>query len=141
MPLLSKPSPATRTALLYITVGALTVVWTGIWYVYLGNNPPGPDSTAYYWCSGFLITGLTLLCIGLALGRIGRAAQRAELVHEQALSPAANADLSVGQPAPTGPGVAPPVPPAAPVAPGGSAAVPVAKPVPITRGVPSARGG
>ena len=40
MALLSKPSSAARTAVLYITVGALMVVWTGVWYAYLRNYPP-----------------------------------------------------------------------------------------------------
>ena len=51
---------AARTALFYITVGALTVIWTGVWYVYLFNNRPD-TSNAYYWCTGFLVTGLTLV--------------------------------------------------------------------------------
>ena len=46
------------------------------------NNPPATP-TAYYWCTGFLVTGLTLVCIGLALGRIGHAAKRADLPPNQ----------------------------------------------------------
>ena len=67
---------AARTALTYITVGALTVIWAGVWYVYLHNNPP-ETQTAYYWCSAFLVTGLVLSVIGLALSMINRAAQQA----------------------------------------------------------------
>ena len=40
MPILSKPSPAARWSLIYITVGALVVVWTGIWFIYLRNHQP-----------------------------------------------------------------------------------------------------
>ena|SRR6478672_5696671 len=76
--LVNQTSTAARTALIYITVGALTVIWTGMWYVYLFNNPP-ETQTAYYWCTGFLMSGLTLVLIGLGLGRIGRSARSAEL--------------------------------------------------------------
>jgi hypothetical protein len=53
-------------ALIYITSGALTMIWTGVWYVYLFNNPPA--EIAYYWCTGFLVTGLIMVLIGLGLG-------------------------------------------------------------------------
>lgn len=66
---------AARTALSYITVGALTLIWAGVWYVYLFNNP-SETQTAFYWCSGFLITGLALSVIGLALSLINRRAQQ-----------------------------------------------------------------
>jgi hypothetical protein len=78
MAMLSKPSAAARTSLIYITVGALTIVWSAIWYVSLRNNPDVRPST-WYFCTGFFLTGVTFLVIGLALGRIGRAARHAEL--------------------------------------------------------------
>jgi hypothetical protein len=68
----NKSSTVARTALFYITVGAFTVIWTGIWFVYLFNNPPESNDT-YYWSTGFLVTGLVLLLIGLGVGRFGRA--------------------------------------------------------------------
>jgi hypothetical protein len=64
-------------AIIYITLGALIDVWSGIWYFYLRNNPP-QDNTSYYFCTGFLLTGLVLIVIGLALGPIGRSARQAE---------------------------------------------------------------
>ena len=73
MPLLTNPSFAARTAVIYVTVGALIDVWSGIWYAYMLHAPPQEYSTWYY-CYGFLLTGLTLLIIGLAIGRIGRSA-------------------------------------------------------------------
>lgn len=76
--LVNQTSTAARTALIYITVGALTVIWTGLWYVYLFNNPP-ETQTSYYWCTGFLVTGVALVFIGLGLGRIGRSARHADL--------------------------------------------------------------
>jgi hypothetical protein len=82
MVLLSKPSSAARTALIYITAGALIDVWTGIWLWWMGQHPPANDST-YFWAYGFLLTGATLLVIGFGLGRIGRAARHAELPPEE----------------------------------------------------------
>jgi len=66
----SQSATPARTALIYITVGVLTTIWTGVWYVYLYRNPPlsqGP----FYWSTGFLVTGLSLIGIGLGLGWIG----------------------------------------------------------------------
>jgi hypothetical protein len=73
----SQTSSAARTALAYITVGALIVIWTGVWYVYLHNNPPD-ITNPYYWCGGLFLTGITLIVIGFGLGRIGRSARHAE---------------------------------------------------------------
>ena len=78
MPIMSKPSSSAFTSLAYITVGALMIIWTGIEYMYL-KNATEPSLSSLYWCDGFMLTGITLLVIGLALGRIGRAARKAEL--------------------------------------------------------------
>jgi hypothetical protein len=67
-------STAARAALIYITVGALIVIWAGVWYVALYNNP-AETSTAYYWCAGFMVTGLMLVLIGAGVGRIGQSTQ------------------------------------------------------------------
>ena len=61
---------ATRAALIYITVGVLTMIWAGVWYVYLFNDPSA--GSAYYWCVGFLVTGLMMTLIGLGLGMLSR---------------------------------------------------------------------
>jgi hypothetical protein len=73
----SQWTTAGRAALTYISVGALTVIWAGVWYVYLFNNPPA--ERGYYWCTGFLVTGLTMILIGSVLGKISRSDQRADL--------------------------------------------------------------
>src|SRR5262245_34337752 len=78
MRVFNQASPAARAALIYITIGSLTVIWTCVWFVYLRNHPPD-GNLVYYWCTGLLITGLTLIVIGLGLGRIGRAARHADL--------------------------------------------------------------
>jgi len=71
-------SSAARTALIYITLGSLLVIWTGVWYIFLLNNP-SDSSWPHYWCAGLAVSGFTLIGIGLALGRIGKEAQRADV--------------------------------------------------------------
>ena len=96
-PVYKETSTSARMALFYITVGALLIVWTVIFAIYRLNHPTHSDRT-WYWCGGFLLTGLTLLAIGLKVGHIGRTARQAD----------------VGGTA--GPPNAPAVPPVAPVA-------------------------
>ena len=94
-----QPSSAARISLVYITVGALSVIWTSVWYVYLHNNPPDANNV-YYLCGGFLVTGLALMLIGFMVGQIGRSARPADIVpHEVtpviATPPAAGAVAAV----------------------------------------------
>lgn len=112
MAILTKPSSAARTSLIYITVGALMDVWTTVYFWYLREHPPEDGSNArYYWCAGFFITGLVLLVIGLAVGQIGRSARHAELPPEEVTPAAARAEVEAAARAPV-------VAPVAPVAPG-----------------------
>ncbi len=83
-PILSKPSSAAPTSLFYITVGALMTVWSGIWFFYLSRN--GSDHQfVYYLCTGFLVTGLVLMTIGMLIGPMGRFARKAELPPTEAM--------------------------------------------------------
>lgn len=104
MAILSKPSSAAHMAVIYVTVGALLGVWTTIYYFYLRNNLPADLAPAtygpYYWCAGFMLTGLTFIIIGLALGRIGRAARHAELPPEEVTSAVARAEQTAASQAP-----------------------------------------
>src|ERR1700730_16160637 len=99
MAILSTPSVAARTALIYITAGTLTDVWSGIWYWYMRSHPPVAEST-WFWCYGFLLTGLALLIIVLAVGRIGRAARHAELPPEEVTPAVAKAEQNAAARAP-----------------------------------------
>lgn len=74
-----KQARSATTALIYLTIGALMDVWTVIYYVHLWRD--GGTGTQYLWCHGFLFSGLVLICIGLAVGRIGRNARQAEAGH------------------------------------------------------------
>lgn len=99
MPILSRPSMEARLAIGYVTAGAIIDVWTGIWYAYMRNYPP-PSESSYYICAGVFLTGLVLLCIGLALGRIGRAARQAELPPEEMAGASAQAEMDAAARAP-----------------------------------------
>ncbi len=70
-------SPA-KTALTYITVGILMMVWTGVYWAYRSQNATDNDPVPYYWITGFMATGLALLVIGLGIGQIGRVTRQAE---------------------------------------------------------------
>lgn len=127
MPLASSTSSAARTSLIYITIGSLIVIWTGVWYFYLNNNPPYHPSL-HYFLVGLGVTGLTLIVIGLAVGRIGSSAKQADLPH--AVAPAvapANPHTHAAQAG--APAVAP-MPAAAPAAVPG-AAVPMVPAAPM----------
>jgi RsiW-degrading membrane proteinase PrsW (M82 family) len=77
-PILSKPSSAAPTSLVFITLGALLVVWSGLWYFYLQNNPPS-HQFVHYLDAGFLLSGIVFLMIGIFLGPMARFARQAEL--------------------------------------------------------------
>ena len=76
MPILSQPSFGPRTALAYVTGGALIDVWTLVWYF---TRDEALSSTTQFWVIGLGLTGLTLVTLGLLLGRLGRAARQSEL--------------------------------------------------------------
>jgi hypothetical protein len=72
-------NPAARSALTYITVGALMDVWAGVWYWYMHSVQDGNrDGTWWYICIGLLLSGAVLIAIGLLIGRIGREARDAD---------------------------------------------------------------
>jgi hypothetical protein len=75
MAILSKPSGAFPIALIYITVGTLMVVWTGVAFYFY----PPETNWGKFMLYGCMITGFALLAIGLLLGQIGRASRNAEL--------------------------------------------------------------
>jgi hypothetical protein len=147
MPVLSKPSAAAFTSLTYITLGALIDVWSVIWYVYLTNTGQSPNDPVWYWCYGFLLTGLALRVIGFGLGQIGRAARHAELppmevtAQEAKVEQTAAARAPMVVPvnpaavavAPNGPGVVPTAQVAAVPGPAGVAPVPRVAPAPADR--------
>jgi hypothetical protein len=135
MPVMSKPSPAARISLIYITLGALMLVWSGIWFVYLKNSESVRAFT-WYFCAGFMLTGLTFLIIGMALGRIGRAARHAELPPPEVTAVEAQATQNAAARAPMVAPINPAVPGAVPgnvVTPGQAGAPPATPAAPPVR--------
>lgn len=94
-------TPGGRAAVIYVTVGALIDVWSGIWGFYLFNNP-ARGVTPSYWCYGFLLTGAALVLIGLAIGWFGRSrhARRHPAPHEGVSSKMAANGLPVDSKSP-----------------------------------------
>jgi hypothetical protein len=108
MPAFPTTSSAARTALAYITAGALIVIWTGVWYVYLLNNDnPQGGHGVYYWVAGLAITGVTLIGIGLGLGRIGSSARQAEIPVHAVVPPVVPATVAAASNGVQEPPVAP----------------------------------
>src|SRR5215831_16938233 len=88
MSTLTKPSGAFPTALVYITVGTLAIVWT---LVALLIYPPATQ-LGHFLVIGGLASGVALLIIGLLLGPIGRSARHAELPPTEVSSEVAVSD-------------------------------------------------
>jgi hypothetical protein len=79
MPFMSKPSNEARIAIIFVTLGPLIIVWSGVWYMYQYNHAPDTPASERYICYGSMLSGGVLLVIGLALGRIARSARQAEM--------------------------------------------------------------
>lgn len=75
MSILSKPSGAFPTSLVYITLGTLVMIWTIVSLIFY---PPESDLGRFL-LIGTLVSGVAILVIGLLLGPIGRFARHAEL--------------------------------------------------------------
>jgi len=120
MPLLSKPAFGPRTAIIYITIGALMDVWTAVWYFTLARDAAGQiSSNTWFWLWGLFLTGITLMAIGFFLGHIGQSARRAELPPPEAETQEADIQQTAAAvPHPMMPGAVPSggVPAGAPVA-------------------------
>src|SRR5262245_34561528 len=83
----TKGSAAARMAVMYITVGILLLVWSGIWWAYMSQHPPAGDGV-WYLCYGLLFSGIALTVIGFIMGHVGRAARQADLPPTVSATPA-----------------------------------------------------
>jgi hypothetical protein len=108
-----QPSPSTSLAILYITVGVLLTIWSAVWYWFLRSREGVPD-WEYFVCCGLFFSGLALGIIGVLVGRIGRAAQHADIPVGQVTAATVQPTNTSGQP--VAPPTAQPVPAAMPVA-------------------------
>jgi hypothetical protein len=76
MRLVKTPSEAPRTALSYITIGAILTIWAAVW---MWQFPATDSRFLRVLCYGILGTGIALLVIGFSVGPLGRAARHADL--------------------------------------------------------------
>jgi hypothetical protein len=99
MSLLSNQTESAKVSLIYITLGSLIDIWTGVyWWIDVRNRADHEvTSSTYFWLSGFFLTGLALIVIGVMLGRIGRAARHAEVATPSAAPPADDNKVRVQQ--------------------------------------------
>jgi len=90
MSMLSNPAFGPRLAVTYVTIGALIDVWTGVWY-YSRQSAEGGGLTPnqWFWVTGFFLTGLTLMVIGLLIGPLGQYARKSEMPPPEATQPEA----------------------------------------------------
>jgi|SRR4051812_37324514 len=110
MSMLSNPAFGPRLAVAYVTIGALIDVWTGVWY-YAFSQPSaqggGLPANQWFWVTGFFLTGLTLMVIGLLIGPLGQYARKSELPPPEAKRPEAQIqETAAGTPNPVVPGQA-----------------------------------
>ncbi|QEL14054.1 hypothetical protein [Limnoglobus roseus] len=77
MALLSQPAFGPKLSIGLILLGTLMDVWALVWRFTLGGDELTPMSRFFF--TGILLTGVTLLLVGVFLGQIGRAARKAEL--------------------------------------------------------------
>ena len=77
MPILTQPAFGPKLSIGFITGGTLLDVWILVWRFTIAG--PELTSTERFWFTGLLLTGATFIVIGLMLGRIGRAARKAEM--------------------------------------------------------------
>ncbi len=89
-PIQSKPSSAAPTALVYITIGSLLTVWSGVWFLY-ENNTEGSHRGIFYICGGLLLTGIAMLAIGFSIGKLHKKAQEGEFAAQANAAQAAAA--------------------------------------------------
>lgn len=128
MPILSHPAFGPKTALGYVTGGALLCVWTLVWYFTRGQDR-ALDHTDWFWLAGLFLTGTTFVFLGLVLGPLGRAARQAELPPTDAI----HAEAAIAQTAAAHPPAVAAVPPTAPTIPpiAPAAQVPVMPTAPV----------
>ena len=60
-----KQARSATTSLVYLTVGALTVVWTIVWYIWLRRHEG--TELQFLCCYGFFFSGIVLMALPLGL--------------------------------------------------------------------------
>jgi len=124
MPLLSHPAFGPRASLVYITIGSILDIIVVCWFIFMVDKSRAfeENRVTFFVLTTLFLIGLTLLVIGLMLGRIGQAARRSELPPPEAVAAEAVVQQNAAVlpvPVPTAAPMTPaaPVMPAAPTAP------------------------
>jgi hypothetical protein len=124
-----QPSPSTSLSILYLTIGVLLTIWAAVWYWFLSHRGESVADWNYFVCAGMFFSGLALSVIGLLVGRIGRAAQHADVPVGQMTAATVQPTNTAGQPLPAAPPAA--AQPAVPAVPAPNGPAP-ARTVPTT---------
>ena len=71
----------TRGTIVFLTLGALIVVWSGVWLAYTLNNGDADDRSGLvvYLCIGSLLTGIVFIGVGFAMLSLGQRAAEHDL--------------------------------------------------------------
>jgi len=76
--LLKSQSRSASGAILYVTVGTLLIIWSGLTYYYFLMDTPDAPAWQKFACVGTILSGLAIASIGLLFGLIGRTAKAAD---------------------------------------------------------------
>jgi len=76
--LLRSQSRSVAGAITYVTIGALMMIWAGLWYYYFLMPVPNPPTWQMFACVGTILSGFAIGAIGLLFGLIDRGAKAAD---------------------------------------------------------------
>ena len=97
--MLRSQSKSASGAILYVTIGTLMMIWSGLWYFYFLRPDPNPPAWESFTCMGTILSGFAIAAIGLMFGLIGRGAKAADTTVGVAATPAIVAPTAVVDPA------------------------------------------
>ena len=124
MPMLTHPSFGPRTALWFVTGGALLSIWTALYYFMMVDG--APTHTTKFVLVGLFLSGLVFVMMGLFLGPLGRVARQSELPPVAATQAEAAIQHAAAANPPPVAAVQPTAIPGTPVAPAAAVAAPAA---------------
>ena len=83
-----RPSRGAKYAIYYLTVGALIMIWSAVWFYYLMHHEYPAGDGRYYLCTGLMLSGAAVFLIGSAIGWIGRETKQADVPVATVATPA-----------------------------------------------------
>lgn len=76
------------SAVTFVTIGSLLIIWSGLWLGYMFSHSSGTDFMRFF-ATGLMLTGITLVLVGSLSGKLGRSAREADMT-PVGIDPAAN---------------------------------------------------